>query len=84
MCAGKKCSQMCQRALTQKQTLWDGGALELGDLGLHEDGRELGGALRTDGVVLETVRNGWSSDDEKASVSTGADTKANTTGWRRT
>ena len=22
MCAGKKCSQMCQRALTQKQTLW--------------------------------------------------------------
>ena len=21
MCAGKKCSQMCQRALTQKQTL---------------------------------------------------------------
>ena len=22
MCAGKKCSQMCQRALTQKRTLW--------------------------------------------------------------
>ena len=50
----------CQRALTQKQTLCGGGGvLELGDLGLLEDGRELGGALCSDRVDCETAREGW-------------------------
>ena len=38
----------CQRALTQKRTLWGGGALEVGDLRLLEDGCERGGALVSD------------------------------------
>ena len=67
----------CQGALTQKQTLGAGSALELRDLGLLEDGRELGDALRSDAVALETVRKGRGEDDEKASMSAGADTKGN-------
>ena len=54
------------------------GALEVGDLRLLEDGRELANAQRSDGVALEAVRNGRGGDDEKASVSVGADTKTNT------
>ena len=72
-----RCSLSCQRALTQKQTLWGGGALEVGDLCLFEDGRELAGALRSDVVAVETVRNGRGREDEIASVSAGPDTKAN-------
>ena len=72
--------QECQRALTQKQTLGAGGALELGDLGLLEDGRELGDALVSDAVAVETVRKGRGGDDENASVSAGADMKANAFG----
>ena len=66
MCAGKKCSQMCQRALTQKQMLGAGGALELGDLGLLEDGHELCDALVSDPVALETAKEGWSEDGERS------------------
>ena len=48
--------QPCQGALTQKRTLRGSGALELADLGLLEDGGELGDALDSDVVVVETVQ----------------------------
>ena len=41
---------------TKKQTLWGGGAPQVGDLRLLEDGSERGGALVSDLVVVETVR----------------------------
>ena len=44
--------------LTQTQTLWGGGALEIGDLCLLEDGSERGGSLDSDLIVSETVRDG--------------------------
>ena len=49
---------MCQWALTQKRTLWGGGALEVGDLCLLEDGGERGGALGSDVVAPETASEG--------------------------
>jgi hypothetical protein len=73
-----------QWALTQKKTLWGGGALQVGDLRLLEDGGERGGALITDIVVVETASEGWGGDGERVSVSMGIDTKANTLGRRRT
>ncbi len=73
-----RCESRCVRGSDTKANTPGCGALEVGDLRLLEDGRELAGALRSDGVVLETVHNRRSSDDEKASVSAGADTKANT------
>ena len=53
--------QECQWALTRKRTLWGGGALELGDLRLLEDGSERESALGSDNVAFETVRDraGW-------------------------
>ena len=71
---------MCQRALTLKRTLWGGGALELLDLCLFEDGGERGGALVSDAVASEPVNERWSGDGERSGVSRGADTKANTLG----
>ena len=53
-----KCSQMCQRALTEKRTLWGGGALEVGDLRLLEDSGERGGTLGSDAVVCKTASEG--------------------------
>ena len=50
----EKCSLLCQRALTRKRTL-GGGALEIGDLRLVEDGSERGGALGSDAIKLETA-----------------------------
>ena len=47
----------CQRALTRKRTLW-GGALELGDFRLLEDGSERSGALVSDVVASETESEG--------------------------
>ena len=70
----------CQRALTQKQTLWgrrQGGIPQVGDVGLLEDGCECRGALSSDLVVAETATEGWSEDGQKSGVSAGADTKAN-------
>ena len=43
---------------TQKQTLRGGGALEVGDLRLIEDGSKRSGALGSDGADTETVREG--------------------------
>ena len=76
--------QQCQWALTEKRTLRGGGALELLDLRLFEDGGERGGALGSDAVEPDTARDGRNGNSERLGVSMGADTKANTTGWRRT
>ena len=61
-----------------------GGALQVSDLRLLEDGSERGGALVSDAVAPNTASEGWHRDGEREGVSMGADTKANTTGWRRT
>ena len=55
-----------------------GGALEMRDSRLFEDGRERGGALVSDAVAVETAGEGRGEDREKAVVSRGVDTKANT------
>ena len=68
----------------RKASTRGGGALELGDSRLFEDGSERGGALVSDGVATETAGEGRGEDREKAVVSRGADTKANTLGRRRT
>ena len=52
----------CQRALTGKQTLRGGGALEVGDIRLFEDGGKLGGTLVSDLILSETVSEGWRGD----------------------
>ena len=46
---------------------WGGGALELDDLRLLEDGSERGGALVSDVVASETVGEGRSEDGESYS-----------------
>ena len=53
---------MCQRALTRKQTLGGGGALEIGDLCLLQNGSERGGALISNLIISETVSEGWRGD----------------------
>ena len=68
----------CQWALTQKRTLWGGGALQLLDLRLLEDGGERGGALDSDVVAPETASEGQDWNGERVGVSMGADTKATT------
>ena len=50
--------QACQWALTQTRTLCGGGALEVGDLRLLEDGGERRGALVSDVVLPETAKGG--------------------------
>ena len=46
-------------ALTEKRTLSGGGALEVGDHRLLEDGSKRRGALGSDAVVPDTARDGW-------------------------
>jgi hypothetical protein len=48
----------CQWALTLEQKHLGGGAPQVGDLRLLQDGGERGGALVSDLVVSETVRGG--------------------------
>ena len=55
-----------------------GGALELGDSRLFEDGSERGGALVSDLVAAETADEGQDGIGERVGVSMGADRKANT------
>jgi hypothetical protein len=74
----------CQGALTLKQTLWGGGAPQVSDNRLLEDGSERGGALVSDLVVVETVGEERSGYGERVGVSMGADRKANTWERRRT
>jgi hypothetical protein len=66
--------------LTQKRTLWGGGAPQFGDLRLLEDGGERGGALVSDPVSRETASEGCSGDGERVGVSMGVDIKANAWG----
>ena len=54
-----------------------GGALELGDSRLFEDGSERGGALVSDVVAAETAGEGQDGTGERVGVSMGADRKAN-------
>ena len=56
--------EACQWALTRKRTLW-GGALEVGDLRILEDGGKRGGALISDVILGETVSEGWRGDAVK-------------------
>ena len=49
--AVEKCSLLCQRALTQKQTLWGSGALERGHRASLERLAELGDALGSVGAL---------------------------------
>jgi hypothetical protein len=52
---------------------WGGGAREVGDLRLLEDGGERGGALVSDIIEFETASEGQRGRGERVSVSTGAD-----------
>ena len=61
--------QPCQGALTQKRTLWGGGALQLLDLRLHEDGGERRGALGSDVVVRDAASEGQDGNGERVGVS---------------
>ena len=61
-----------------------GGALQMGDLRLLEDGSERGGALVSDDVAPETAKHGRGRGSERPGVSMGADTKVNALGRRRT
>ena len=56
---GRAREQACQRALTEKRTLRGGGALQVLDLRLFEDGSERGGTLESDAVAIETASDGW-------------------------
>ena len=58
----KVCSQMCERALSRKQTLGGGSALDVGDLRLLENGSERRGAHVSDLILSETVSERWRGD----------------------
>ena len=66
-------AEKCQQALTQKRTRWGGGALQLLDLRLLEDGGERRGALGSDVVVCDAASEGQDGNGERVGVSTGAD-----------
>ena len=53
-----------------------GGALEVSDVRLVEDGSERSGALGSDAVASETASEGWGGDGERVSMSRGSDRKA--------
>jgi len=57
--------QACQRALTQKRTLWGCGLPQGGDLRLLEDGSESGGALVSDAVIPDTASEGQDGNGER-------------------
>jgi hypothetical protein len=59
--------------LTQKRTLWGGGAPQVGDLCLLEDGGERSGALSSNIAEPKTASEGRSGNGGRASMSTGAD-----------
>ena len=77
MGGGSERAGACQWALTEKRTLSGGGALEVGDHRLFQDGSKHGGALVSNVVVCDTVRDGRGRGGERTGVSMGADTKAN-------
>ena len=67
---------------TRANTASGGGAPQVGDLRLLEDGGERGGALGSDAVASETASEGWGGDGERVGVSMGVDTFTNTIGSR--
>ena len=73
-------AQACQWALTRKQTLWGGGALEDGNLRPLEEGSKRNSAIVSDVVARETAQHGRGWGGERAGMSTGVDTKSNTWG----
>ena len=64
--------------MTRTRTLWGGGALELLDLRLLENGGERRGAHVSDVVAPETASEGQDGNGERVGVSMGADRMANT------
>jgi len=48
--------------IDRKQTLWGGGAPQIGDLRLLEDGGERGGTLISDAIFIEAVSEGQSRE----------------------
>jgi len=50
-----------------------GGALEVSDVRLVEDGGERSGALGSDVVASETASEGWDGDSKRVGVSMGAE-----------
>ena len=75
MDGGSERAGACERALTQTRTPLGGGALEIGDLRLLEDGSERVGALVSDTVATDTARGVRGGYSARAGVSRGADTK---------
>jgi len=73
----------CQRALTRNRIVWGGGALEVGDHRLLEDGSERRGALVSDAVVPDTARDGW-GHSERAGACQRVLTRKRTLGRGRT
>ena len=65
-----------------KANFGGGGALQVGDLRLLEDGGERGGALLSDLIPSKAASEGRNGNGGRASMSTGADTKANKPGER--
>ena len=59
--------------MTEMQTLGGGGALEVDDFRLLEDGSERGGALDSNIVVPQTVSKGQSGNGERSGMSVGID-----------
>ena len=59
-------AKACQGALTERRTLSGGGALEVGDHRLLEDGSERGGALVSDEVAFDTARDGCRGQSKMA------------------
>ena len=70
-------AEKCHWALTGNQILGGGGALEVGDLRLHENDSERGGTSVSDVVLPETASEGQDGNGERVGVSMGADTKQN-------
>ena len=58
----------CQWALTEKRTLRGGGALQLLDLRLFEDGGERGGALVSNVVGRDTASDGQDGNGERGAL----------------
>ena len=56
---GKVFANMSAGIDKKANTLWGGGALQVCDLRLAEDGGECSGALVSNAIELETARDGW-------------------------
>ena len=70
--------------VNRKVSTRGGGALQVGDLCLVEDGSERSGALSLYGVAFETASEGGRSGMVSGSACQWALTQKQTFGWRRT